>query len=600
MQTWIAQVSHDELAVLNQEWGLWAREKQLPPQGEWRIWLLLAGRGFGKTRAGAQWINEVARTQSDLQLALVGATFDDVRHVMVEGASGVLNCAPSWCQPRWYPSHHKLIWPNGSVARCFAAESPRQLRGPEFHFGWADEIAKWRYVEAWDNFMMALRCGERPQVLATTTPRPLGWLAALAKASDTALVTGCTSENQDNLSSGFMKAMQASYGNSALARQELYGELLAELPGALWNRSQLDALQAPMPERHHFIRIVIGVDPAIGGADITLSGSSKWTYEAWSDDDDNEGGANDNAFAINNDVTVAASLASDSGLTYGTSLTLDTGGGAVNDDGMKLFVSGGFGEIRTGSGTAGDSINMDVTGSVEGEKSSGAGSLRGDSVATGSDSSISYFTPTISGLSGAISFTDAGSDSKADSTEIGVKFSTEVGGNPLTLSYTQSNTAADGVAAVAAVEAVSDNVTIDFAAETFDFVEGKAAVEAAPGNGDKSAASYGVGYSIGALSLKVAVNSSSAEDANGNETSDASNAGFGLGYKVSDALKFGVYQVSGEDKVSDTDYSETAVSLTYTIAPGLSTNLAYLTADTDVGATTTSYSSTTAYIKVAF
>ena len=313
-----------------------------------------------------------------------------------------------------------------------------------------------------------------------------------------------------------------------------------------------------------------------GGA-ITLSGSSKWTYKAWSDDDGNTGGENDNSFGINNDVTVTSVAASDSGLTYGTSLTLDTGGGAISDDGMKLYVSGGFGEIRTGSGTVGDEINMDVGGVVEGEESAGDKSLRGDSVANGSDSSISYFTPTIAGpsggaLSGGISFTDAGADSKADTTEIGLKFTADVGGNPLTLSYTQSNTSADGL------DADDDGV------------------------GAKSAASYGIGYEAGPISFKVAVNSSSAEDADGNETSDASNTGFGLGYKVSDSLKFAVYQVGGEDGATDIEYSETAASLTYTIAPGLTTNLAYLTSDTDNTAddTSTSYSSTAAYIKVAF
>ena len=206
---WIDEASEEELSFLQNEWLLWARDKQLPPPGDWRIWLLLAGRGFGKTRAGAEWIGLLARRHSHLQIGLVGATFDDVRHVMVEGASGILNCAPFWCQPRWLPSQHKLIWPNGSVARCFAAESPRQLRGPEFHFGWADELAKWRYQEAWDNLMMALRLGTKPQLLATTTPRPLGWLTALAKSPDTALVTGRTIENQSNLSSGFVK-MRAS------------------------------------------------------------------------------------------------------------------------------------------------------------------------------------------------------------------------------------------------------------------------------------------------------------------------------------------------------------------------------------------------------
>ena len=335
---------------------------------------------------------------------------------------------------------------------------------------------------------------------------------------------------------------------------------------------------------------------AMGGAEITLSGNSKWTYKAWLDDAENMGGNNDNSFTIGNSVTVDSVAASDSGLTYGTSLTLNTGGGAISDDGMKLYVSGGFGEIRTGSGTVGDEINMDVGGVVEGEESAGDTSLRGDSVANGSDSSISYFTPTIAGpsggaISGGISFTDAGAESKADTTEIGLKFTADVGGNPLTLSYTQSNTSADGVADVEASPA-----TID----PDDSTTVIPAVAAVTGAGAKSAASYGIGYEAGPISFKVAVNSSSAEDADGNETSDASNTGFGLGYKVSDGLKFAVYQVGGED--GDVEYSETAASLTYTIAPGLTTNLAYLTSDTDNTDTKTSesYSSTTAYIKVAF
>lgn len=143
-QQLIANLNDEELRFLSEEWAIWARDKQLPPEGEWRIWLLLAGRGFGKTRASAEWITDLAASHKNLQIALVGATFDDVRHVMVEGASGILKCAPRECKPRWLPSQFKLIWPTGSVARCFAAESPRQLRGPEFHFGWADEITKWR------------------------------------------------------------------------------------------------------------------------------------------------------------------------------------------------------------------------------------------------------------------------------------------------------------------------------------------------------------------------------------------------------------------------------------------------------------------------
>ena len=166
------------------------RAKQCPPDGDWRIWLLLAGRGFGKTRTGAEWLSYLARQCPDLSLAIVGATFDDARYVMVEGPSGILAASDFYGAPDWAPSKRLLRWSNGTVARLYAAEAPRQLRGPEFHYAWADEIAKWRYPAAWDNLMLALRKGAHPRCLATTTPLPLAWLRQLAEASDTALVTG--------------------------------------------------------------------------------------------------------------------------------------------------------------------------------------------------------------------------------------------------------------------------------------------------------------------------------------------------------------------------------------------------------------------------
>ena len=268
-QRFLASLTPAERAWLSKCWPLWARPSQLPPQGDWRIWLLLAGRGFGKTRAGAEWVRWLAESGRGRHIALVGETLDDVRHVMVEGASGVLAVASAQQRPRWYPSRRLLIWENGCKARCFAAEAPDQLRGPEFDHGWADEIAKWQYPEALDNLLLALRRGDQPRLLATTTPRPLSWLKQLAEAPDTVLVTGHSAENAENLAAGFVEAMQKRLAGSHLARQELAGELVMDAEGGYWQRAGLAALVAPPPPRRDLMRIVLGVDPAIGGADET-------------------------------------------------------------------------------------------------------------------------------------------------------------------------------------------------------------------------------------------------------------------------------------------------------------------------------------------
>ena len=244
----LKNASRDELHFITQEWLFWARDKQLPPERDFRVWLLLAGRGFGKTRAGSEWVHQLARVK-DRHIGLVGGSASDVRYVMVEGPSGILQTGHEEERPKWFSSKNQLIWPNGTIARCFSADAPGQLRGPEFHFAWADEVAKWRYSEAWDNVMLGLRKGDCPQILATTTPRPLGWLAELAKAPDTALVVGKTVENQANLAQGFIAAMRQAYGQSDLARQELDGELLADYPGALFSRAQLAAIVAKLRAR---------------------------------------------------------------------------------------------------------------------------------------------------------------------------------------------------------------------------------------------------------------------------------------------------------------------------------------------------------------
>ncbi|MEK9911585.1 MAG: terminase family protein [Candidatus Puniceispirillum sp.] len=207
-------------------------------------------------------------------IGLVGDTFDDVRHVMVEGPAGILANSPKWARPDWQPSQRRLIWPNGVTARCFSANDPEQLRGPEFEFVWADEIAKWRHQAAWDNLMLALRIGDAPRALATTTPRPLRWHADLAEADDTALVQGRTVENQPNLSPSYLAAMHARYGRGWLARQELDAVLSLAAPDALFQREMLAAIRRDAPPRRDFVRVVIAADDWQAAAAEALA--SKW------------------------------------------------------------------------------------------------------------------------------------------------------------------------------------------------------------------------------------------------------------------------------------------------------------------------------------
>ena len=237
----------------------------MPPPGDWRVWLLMAGRGFGKTRAGAEWVRSLADTRTGRSVALVGDTAEDVRQVMVEGPAGLLAVTPSADRPVWHRSLRRLDWPSGMVARCYSAADPEQLRGPEFDHAWADEIGKWPYEAAWDNLMLALRAGDRPRCLATTTPRPRRWLRELADAADTVVARGASAENEANLAPGFITAMTARYGKGALGRQELLGEMIDALPGALWTRKAIEDCRAAPPPRSALRRVLVGVDPAVGG-----------------------------------------------------------------------------------------------------------------------------------------------------------------------------------------------------------------------------------------------------------------------------------------------------------------------------------------------
>lgn len=251
----------------------------MPPEGAWRIWLALCGRGWGKTKTGAEWVRDVAMA-SVCRIALVAATADDVRGTMVEGDSGILSCCPPWAQPKWEPSVGKagvLTWPNGSQAFGYSAEMPRSLRGPQHHAAWCDELAAWsRMRDTWDMLRMGLRLGLNPRTLVTTTPTPAKLIQELVADRRIGkdgqplvrLVRKSTFENAANLSPEFLDELKEKYEGTRLGRQELYGEILTDKPGALWTLSRLDELRVttPLPvvewlAKAGLIRIVVAVDP---------------------------------------------------------------------------------------------------------------------------------------------------------------------------------------------------------------------------------------------------------------------------------------------------------------------------------------------------
>ncbi len=261
--------------LLAYEWEALARPAQLAPAGDWRVWLLMAGRGFGKTRAGAEWVRAQAERVPGSRIALVAATLGEARQVMVEGPSGLMAIAPWWRRPVYSPALRRVMWDNGSQALLFGAAEPDSLRGSQFSHGWADEIGKWPFaVEAWDNLEMGLRLGARPQLLATTTPRPVPLVRRLVgeAAGRVALTRGRTEENRAHLGAGFVEAMARSYGGTRLGRQELDGELIEDVAGALWTRDLIERCRvAHVPGDANagalLTRVVVAVDPpaSVGG-----------------------------------------------------------------------------------------------------------------------------------------------------------------------------------------------------------------------------------------------------------------------------------------------------------------------------------------------
>lgn len=259
----MASLSAEQAEQLLYHWPFWARPNQLPPTDDkWTVWLLLAGRGFGKTRVGAEWAIETARVCAGARFALVARTAADTRDTVVEGESGILARSPPWFRPKYEPSKRRLTWPNGSRATLFSADEPDLLRGPQHHFAWCDELAAWRYPEAWDQLMFGLRLGDRPRAVVTTTPRPVKIIRDLLKDPTTRPVRGSTRENFANLPAARITQLELKYAGTTLGRQELDAELLDEMPGALWKRTMFDAEGFRHANTPKLIRIVVAVDPA--------------------------------------------------------------------------------------------------------------------------------------------------------------------------------------------------------------------------------------------------------------------------------------------------------------------------------------------------
>jgi phage terminase large subunit-like protein len=254
----IARLTPEQAEAIAYDWAVWGRPDQQPPPGDWRTWLVKAGRGWGKTRVGAEWVRLTHKTVG--RIALVAPTAADARDVMVEGESGILAVSPASERPTYEPSKRRLTWANGAIATTYSADEPDRLRGPQHGAAWCDEVAAWKYPAAWDMLMFGLRLGSDPRCLATTTPKSVPLMRAIAADPHTIVTRGRTYDNAANLAEAFLAAIVRKYEGTRLGRQELDGEDLEDNPGALWQRARIDELRVvKAPE---LVRVVVAVDPA--------------------------------------------------------------------------------------------------------------------------------------------------------------------------------------------------------------------------------------------------------------------------------------------------------------------------------------------------
>lgn len=268
----LAGLSKEEKAALFYRWDFWAREKQLAPAGGWLTWLILSGRGFGKTRTGAEWVRAKAHSMPGSHGALVARTAKDARDVMIEGESGILNISPPWFRPHYEPSKCRLTWPNGTVATAYSAEERSALRGPQFHWAWGDEAASWKDAAAeegeettYSMLQFGLRLGTSPQQCMTTTPKPVRLIRELlAKQGEdggVVVTRGSSLENRANLAQVWFDQVIAPYVGTRLGRQEIDAEMLDDTPGALWTTGLIQ--QHRVNKAPDLVRIVVAVDPSI-------------------------------------------------------------------------------------------------------------------------------------------------------------------------------------------------------------------------------------------------------------------------------------------------------------------------------------------------
>lgn len=270
----LTDLSPAQLEELEYDWRFWARPNQLPPEASqsgipWQTWILLAGRGFGKTRTGAEFIREqLAALGPGARAALVAPTAADARDIMVEGESGILACCPPWDRPKWEPSKRRLTWKNGAMATTYSADEPERLRGPQHHVAWCDELAAWRYPEAYDMLMLGLRLGANPRTVVTTTPKPVKLVRRILADPATAITRGSTYDNAGNLAATFLHQIKQAYEGTRLGRQEIYAEVLEDVEGALWTTDLIDRNRL---EKNVLLpamrRIVVAVDPAVSSTD---------------------------------------------------------------------------------------------------------------------------------------------------------------------------------------------------------------------------------------------------------------------------------------------------------------------------------------------
>ena len=259
----VQSVLPNPLAIkLNYNWPLYARDSQLPPEGDWDTWLILAGRGFGKTRTGAEWVRDQVESKAAHRIALVARTIPEAQSIMIEGESGIINVSPPWNKPTYEPSKRKLTWPTGAHALVFSSHEPDQLRGPQFDAAWCDELASWEYPEqTWDNLSFALRLGRRPRSVVTTTPKPIELVRTLIGSPGTFITRGSTFDNKDNLAPAFFNGIIDRYDGTRIGQQEIYAEITDEDEDALWKREWIE--KARLGSYPPIARIVVSIDPAM-------------------------------------------------------------------------------------------------------------------------------------------------------------------------------------------------------------------------------------------------------------------------------------------------------------------------------------------------